>query len=90
MEPPSPVISVVMPWESLLRLPQHIDKAGGDHLAGCVDCLLGARAGELSDGRDAIVRDCDIAAKPRVTSAIHNPAVPNDEVIFRRLRIRLL
>ena len=91
MEPPSPVISVVMPWIDFRRqarfdedgefgLAEHVDEAGCDDLAGGVDGALAGRGGQVADGGDFAIADADIAGVPGGAGAVDDVAVGDDEI----------
>ena len=91
-EPPSPVISVVMPWKIFdgrlridqhgqLRLAQHVDEAGRDDLAGGVDGLSRGRA--AASRPIAAIRPsriADVAGVPGRPGAVDDVAVEDDDV----------
>ena len=76
IDPPSPVISVVIPCDSLLserlsmskrdfRLPQHVDEPRGNHQALGINHALGVGVSQISDRRDAVAANRDVSRDPR-------------------------
>jgi len=94
MEPPSPVISVVMPWVSLLvtrlsmsrfvsELAQHVDEAGRDDQALGVEGPFGDGAlGSVPDEHDAVADDGNIRIHPRVPGTVDDAAVTDEDVVL--------
>ena len=91
MEPPSPVISVVMPWidfrgqarvdeDGEFGLAEHVDEAGGDDFAGGVDGALARCGCQVADGGDFSVADAEVAGIPGGAGAVDDVAVGDDEV----------
>jgi hypothetical protein len=93
MEPPSPVISVVMPCVSLLcllvdeqarlRLPKHVNETGRHDQSSGVDGALGGdvRVGFADEG-DAVTDDADGGVNPRIAAAIHYASIANECVVL--------
>ncbi len=66
-----------------LRLTEHIDEAGRDDEAGGVDGALRRGAlGRAPDERDLVALNADVSVDPRVTAAIDDAAVADDDIVL--------
>ena len=72
--------------ERRLGVAEHVDEAGRDGEPGRVDLLASALGAEITGGRDAIVEDGEVAHLPRGAGAVVDRAVPDHDVVLRRLR----
>ena len=88
----SPITSVVTPWRILLercrpptganRSANVVDEARGDDQAARVDLAL-RFACPGANAHNPILVYGDIAIEPGIASAIDNPPIADDEVVFR-------
>ena len=71
-----------------LRLAEHVDEAGSDDEAGCVDDRARVLATECADCRDAVTRDAHVGVNPRSAGAVHHASAGNDDIEAGRGRAR--
>src|SRR2546426_5268193 len=66
-----------------LGLLQHVDEAGGDDQSLCINHLLGRGVGRRTPYQaDAIPRDADVGIHPRVSHAVHNAPVADENAVL--------
>ena len=63
-----------------LRLPEHVDKAGRDHLPARVNGALARGRAKVADGGDSAVADTDVSGIPRRTGPIDDVAAGDHQV----------
>ena len=66
------------------RLALNIDESGRENLVVRIDVLFGLRVREtarVGDAGDAVALDCQVSMKPRVTGAIDDSGVGDDQVV---------
>ena len=99
MDQPSPMICVVTPDESPLRTAvsyqrlcgprEHIDEAGGDGEAICVQNATGACTTQVADGDNSITFYRDIGSPRSATSSVINSAAFDKDIKISGLTVRL-
>src|SRR5262249_2945828 len=71
-------LGVAVLQKEIIGVRVHVDEPGRDHQPPGVDGAAGSNIRHPADGDDAVAADADVAVKPRVAGAVHDPAVADE------------
>src|SRR5205807_6782698 len=71
-----------------LRLPEEVDKAGGDDIIVGVDRVCRGDIRKIADGNDRVAADADVAAIPRRAGAVDDASVDDFQIEHVRFGLR--